>query len=147
MAKYVGRAKDLQREMVVAGSEVKEEDLAMSMITGLSKEFDTLVTVLVAANAVKTVEEMLPQLQVYEQTEKLKGTLVVDEKETGTAVAYTARKEKGWLGKGKKASMRCHKCGELGHFERECRKNSRSLMVLTDCGTQRNAFVVKAWVI
>jgi hypothetical protein len=31
----------------------------------------------------------------------------------------------GGSGKGKKASMRCHKCGEFGHFERECRKGSQ----------------------
>jgi hypothetical protein len=60
VAKYVGRVKDLERELLAAGVEVKPEDLAMSVITGLSKEFDTLVTVLVAADVVKSVDEMLP---------------------------------------------------------------------------------------
>jgi len=124
VAKYVGRAKDLERELLAAGAEVKPEDLAMSVITGLSKEFDTLVTVLVAADAVKSVDEMLPQLQIHEQTKRLKASsLDLDEKESTTAVAYAARK--GGSGKGKKASMRCHKCGELGHFERECCKGSQ----------------------
>jgi hypothetical protein len=96
----------------------------MSVFTGLSKEFDTLVTVLVATDAVKSVDEMLPQLQIHEQIERLKASsLDLDEKESTTAVAYAARK--GGNGKGKKASMRCHKCGELGHFERECRKGSQ----------------------
>jgi hypothetical protein len=58
VAKYVGRAKDLERELLAAGAKVKPEDL--SVITGLSKEFDTLVIVLVAADAVKSVDEMLP---------------------------------------------------------------------------------------
>jgi hypothetical protein len=103
---------------------VKPEDLAMSVFTGLSKEFDTLVTVLVATDAVKSVDEMLPQLQIHEQIERLKASsLDLDEKESTTTVAYAARK--GGNGKGKKASMRCHKCGELGHFERECRKGSQ----------------------
>jgi hypothetical protein len=62
VAKYVGRAKDLERELLATGAEVKPEDLAMSVITGLSKEFDTLVTVLVAADAIKSVDKMLPQL-------------------------------------------------------------------------------------
>ncbi len=66
VAKYVGRTKDLERELLAAGAEVKPEDLAMSVITGLSKEIDTLVTVLVAANAVKSIDEMLPQLQIHE---------------------------------------------------------------------------------
>jgi hypothetical protein len=119
VAKYVGRAKDLERELLVPGAEVKPEDLAMSVITGLSKEFDTLVTVLVAIDAVKSVDEMFPQLQIHEQIERLKASsLDLDEKESTIAVAYAARK--GGNGKGKKASMRCHKCGELGHFEREC---------------------------
>jgi hypothetical protein len=83
-----------------------------------------LVTVLVVADAVKSVDEMLPHLQIHEQTERLKASsLDLDEKESTTAVAYDARK--GGTGKGKKASMRCHKCGELGHFERECRKGSQ----------------------
>jgi hypothetical protein len=38
----------------------------MSVITGLLKEFDTLVTVLVAVDIVKLVDEMLPQLQIHE---------------------------------------------------------------------------------
>jgi hypothetical protein len=50
-------------------------------------------------------------------------SLDLDEKESTTAVAYTARK--GDNGKGKKTSMRCHKCGKLGHFERECHKGSQ----------------------
>jgi hypothetical protein len=62
VAKYVDRAKNLERELLAAGAEVKPEDLIMSVITGLSKEFDTLVTVLVAADVVKLVDEMLPHL-------------------------------------------------------------------------------------
>jgi hypothetical protein len=94
MAKYVGRAKDLERELLVVGAEVKPEDLAMSVITGLSKEFDTLVIVLVATNAVKSIDEMLPQLQIHEQIERLKASSFdLDEKESTTAVAYAARKE------------------------------------------------------
>ncbi len=123
MAKYISRAKDLERELLAAGTEVKPEDLAMNVITGLSKEFDLLVTVLVAADAVKSVDEMLPQLQIHEQTERLKASsLDLDEKESTTAVAYAARK--GGSGKGKKTSMRCHKCGEFRHFGRECHKGS-----------------------
>lgn len=124
VAKYVGRAKDLERELLAAGAEVKPQDLAMSVITGLSKDFDMLVTVLVAADAVKSVDEMLPQLQIHEQTERLKASsLDLDNKESAAAAAYVARK--GDSVKSKKASMRCHKCGELGHFERECRKGSQ----------------------
>ncbi len=68
VAKYVSRAKDLERELLAAGAEVKPKDLAMSVITSLSKEFDTLVTVLVVADAVKLVDKMLSQLQIHEQT-------------------------------------------------------------------------------
>jgi hypothetical protein len=60
VAKYVDRAKDLERELLVAGAEAKPEDLAMSVIIGLSKEFDMLVTVLVAVDVVKSVDEMFP---------------------------------------------------------------------------------------
>ncbi len=120
VAKYVNKAKDLERELLATGAEVKPEDLAI----GLSKEFDTLVIVLVATDAIKSVDKMLPQLQIHEQTERLKASsLDVDEKESTTAVAYTVRK--GSSGKDKKASMRCHKCGELRHFEKECHKGSQ----------------------
>jgi hypothetical protein len=34
VAKYVGRTKDLERELLAARAEVKPEDLAMSVITG-----------------------------------------------------------------------------------------------------------------
>jgi hypothetical protein len=66
VAKYISKTKDLERELLAAGAEAKPKDLAMSVITSLSKEFDTLLTVLVAADAVKSIDEMFPQLQIHE---------------------------------------------------------------------------------
>jgi hypothetical protein len=74
-------------------------------------------------------------------------SLDLDEKESTTAVAYAARK--GGSGKGKKASMRCHKCGELRHFEKECRKGSqgskgsRKSRSKKGCFTCRNPYHMK----
>ncbi len=66
-------------------------------------------------------------------------SLDLDEKESTTAVAYAARK--GGNGKGKKTSMRCHKCGELGHFERECRKDSQGLEGSEKSRSKKGCFI------
>ncbi|GAQ93415.1 hypothetical protein KFL_015100020, partial [Klebsormidium nitens] len=122
VAGYVGRAQDLYRDLVAAGVEMKPDDLSFTVLAGLTSRFEGLVTVLTSSKEeLGSVEEILSTLQVFEQRHGLSGEQDLGASGSATVVAYAA-KSGVFAGKGKrgpgKASMACHKCRKLGHFER-----------------------------
>lgn len=88
VVKYVARARDLYRDLVAAGVEMKPEDLGWQVLVGLPSAFATLRTILSASETMLTVEEMLPKLVVHEQM--LEGAGKEEDSEVSTAVAYAA---------------------------------------------------------
>ncbi|GAQ93416.1 hypothetical protein KFL_015100020, partial [Klebsormidium nitens] len=129
VAGYVGRAQDLYRDLVAAGVEMKPDDLSFTVLAGLTSRLEGLVTVLTSSKEeLGSVEEILSTLQVFEQRHGLSGEQDSGASGSARVVAYAA-KGGNFAGKGKggprKASMACHKCGKLGHFERECRSGPR----------------------
>ncbi len=100
VTRYVARARDLYRDLRAAGQEMKEEELAWSVLTGLPSSFDTLVTILEVESEELTLEMMLPKLVVHEQ--RLGGGAKSADVESDKAVAYAAqgRKFGGTNGKG-----------------------------------------------
>ncbi|GAQ93030.1 protein with ribonuclease H-like and integrase domains [Klebsormidium nitens] len=65
---YVGRAKNLYRDLVATGVEMKPDELAWSVLAGLPKTFSILRTILEASeSAISSVDAILPKLLVHEQ--------------------------------------------------------------------------------
>ncbi|GAQ93154.1 Transposon-encoded protein with ribonuclease H-like, integrase and retrovirus zinc finger-like domains [Klebsormidium nitens] len=127
---YVGRAKDLYRDLVATGFEMKPDELAWSVLAGLPKSFGTLRTILEASeSAISSVDAVLPKLLVHEQGFEVSPT----EKGGGgsdSAVAYVAGRKGGKeKGHGKDESRgkgpKCYICGEFGHIARNCSKPDR----------------------
>ena len=143
VVKYVARARDLFRDLVATGVEMKPEDLGWQVLVGLPPAFATLRTILSASEAMLTVEEMLPKLVVHEQM--LGGAGKEDDSEVSSAVAYAAgnkgrnvksQERKGSSGPrgeghGVKKDLRCFKCLKTGHVAKECRGKITCL----NCGT------------
>ena len=143
VVKYVARARDLYRDLVAAGVEMKPQDLGWQVLVGLPSAFATLRTILSASETMLTVEEMLPKLVVHEQM--LEGAGKEEDSEVSTAVAYAAG-NKGLSGKshekkgssgprgeghGVKKDLKCFKCLKMGHVMKDCRGKITCLT----CGT------------
>jgi hypothetical protein len=91
---YVGRAKDLFRDLTATGFELKPDELAWSVLAGLPSSFNTLRTILeTSEGALSSVDAILPKLLVHEQGFKLPK----DEGVGGSdaAVAYAAQQKGG----------------------------------------------------
>jgi hypothetical protein len=116
VAKYVGRAQDLARDLAEIGSVVADEDLAMILVAGLNQSSEPLVTVLAIGNHIKSIDSVFPQLQTHEQMMTVSKGLAESSESRG-AVVYAA---KG--GDGKNGA--CNKCGKQGHYAKECRSGA-----------------------
>ena len=144
---YVARARDLFRDLVAAGVEMKPEDLSWQVLVGLPPAFSTLRTILSASETMLSVEEMLPKLVIHEQMLVQEGTRLeeVEKEEVSTAVAYKAGK-RGFSGKSQerkgsseprgdahevKKDLKCFKCLKTGHVAADC----RGRITCHNCGT------------
>ncbi|GAQ88504.1 hypothetical protein KFL_004340110 [Klebsormidium nitens] len=124
VAAYVDRARDLERELVSAGSDVKPDDLAMSVLSGLSKEYGTVVTVLMYSDKPVTEGAMA-------RGERLRwlATSVVS---WGTSSGSARRGLKGPQGSkesGKpkfRKGRECYGCGSTNHILKDCPKGGGS---------------------
>ena len=131
---FVTRAKDLSASLVAAGYTLPEEELVMSILAGLPEEFDMLVTTLTMRAGDLSLAEVQTSLLQYEQQLRTRKDRDGASSSSGSsrlqnakAFAANNRPQRGRGGGGKssrdsswKAKLKCHCCGELGHFASEC---------------------------
>ena len=148
MAKYFARARTIQAELAAAGDTVSEETLAMNLLTGLPKEYETLATILTASDQALTLDYIYPKL-INEEEKRNRHDM--DNK------AYVARSFKpagnfkgnndrgggsgGYRGNtygnghtfgggnsggsNPNRGKECFYCHKKGHIAKECRKKAR----------------------
>jgi hypothetical protein len=141
IAEYVGEFCEIKMDLETAGQTVSELELAVHALNGLPKEYATLVEYLELSETELTLDMIQPKLMQREQTLKSLGVEVEvpKEEEESFEKAFVAKRERygvnvtkglgerGNTGgvKGEASDMRtCYACGEKGHVQAHCRKQS-----------------------
>ena len=130
--KYIARAKELWRDLVACGANVTEQDVVIAVLAGLSKEYETLVTVLEANNQALTLDSLLPRLLVVENRlgraeEETKALLTAQHQARVYKKGKGQGRDKSWgKGNGKgKTKGTCWGCGQPGHHRSECPRDAK----------------------
>lgn len=108
LEKFILEFEEITRQLKAAGSKIAEEDLVCNILLSLPKSYEAVVTVL--ENIPNITFEMVKK-KILAEYEKRK----LSEEPRGSA--NTERLYALSLQKGS-----CFRCGEVGHFKRDCRK-------------------------
>lgn len=98
---YVSRAKDIRDQLIAAGYEASEEEVALSLLAGLPEGYESIVDTIQATTEALDIDELMPKLLIVEQR--------VKDRNDASLIK-------------EKAFVVCFKCGQKGHIKRNCPK-------------------------
>ena len=113
---YVTRAKDLRNQLATTGYEVKDEEVVLSVLTGLPSEYETIVTILESSDGKLVLNDLLPKLLTVEQRIKPEETKAYYTKWPGT-------RDQGDFTRNE--ARECYYCHKKGHLKKDCRQRLR----------------------
>jgi transposase InsO family protein len=137
LTKYFDRARTIQQSLVAAGSEIKSTEVTLSILAGLPKDFETVVSIFEASNTELELEDIFPKLLLVEQR--------LQRRDNPDATALYTKQGPRWQNQGYGPQRRpynagigttpaagnqfrdktCTWCGFKGHTEEVCRKKQR----------------------
>lgn len=103
---FMREFEEIVRQLKESGSETSDQDLICNLLLSLPKSYETVVTVI---ENIQDVTIEIVKKKLFAEYEKRKLS-IQSEKVQGGSYAFTATKGA------------CFRCGEMGHFKRNCRK-------------------------
>jgi hypothetical protein len=67
LTKYIARARTLMADLVLAGHDVKETDVVLSVLSGLPRDYATVIAVIETSDEEYTLDKLLTKLLLVEQ--------------------------------------------------------------------------------
>jgi hypothetical protein len=120
LSMYFARARRIRDDLVAIGDQIDDDQVAMSILAGLPKQYDTVITVMQHGNQKLNLDTCLANLLPMES--KLERAEEVE----SLASAHTARFNKGkhkkgpWNNSHARDERTCFYCGEKGHIKVNC---------------------------
>lgn len=114
---YISRAVSLSSELRELNREVTEEDLAITILNGLTSEYRQVLLALQTSNLPLTVDRVRSTLLCFVQHR--------EQEPKALKVNSTGEKKKSSKKKFDKSKARCWVCNEVGHVKANCPKRGR----------------------
>ena len=124
LTKFVARARSLKDAMAAAGYKVEDDEIVLSVLSGLPAEYDMAVTAITAMGDELRLEDVLSKLLQAEQ--RLRGK---PSEPSAEEKAYVVKAKPRRFGdrNGARPKVQCFYCGKPGHIQAECRKKKADM--------------------
>ncbi|KAK9822062.1 hypothetical protein WJX74_004518 [Apatococcus lobatus] len=125
LVNYLARAKHLRAQLKSVGTDLKEDELCLSVLNGLPAEYETVATVLTTSDVELTLDAMLTKLLVYESRGSRSSSSSDSKAFVARPSSTSSRSNHGGGGGGgprqaSKEMRKCHHCGKPGHLKKDC---------------------------
>ena len=116
VSKFVARAREIQNQLLAAGHEMGDQEVAWAILAGLPATYESIVTVLeTSTDKDLTLDDMLPKLMSFEQR-------MLEKPHSAGKLYAEALMAKKWSNLPE--TRKCFKCGKRGHIAKNCRNKS-----------------------
>ena len=118
MSEHINKMKELASQLEAVGASITEDDQVATLLCSLPESYNSLITALESRADDLTLEFVTAKL-LHEEHKRKENSLTSDAGEKALLSKHDRTNQKRFKPKRK---GKCHNCGILGHWARECRK-------------------------